>query len=88
MSVLRMILLISSSLLLPTFAPVANADDAFSEQVILVTVAKGLERQFIEDTYRLGAIPGVISVRIARPETRSISRERMMRIAPSASIWR
>jgi hypothetical protein len=47
-------------------APAAH-DDAFSQQVILVTVTQGLENDFVADTYKLGTIPGVVSVRIARP---------------------
>jgi hypothetical protein len=45
----------------------AGADDEFSQQVILVTVADGLDDAFIADTSKLGTIPGVVSLRIAKP---------------------
>jgi hypothetical protein len=44
-----------------------SADDAFSQQVILVTVAPGLNADFVVDTRKLAQIPGVVSLRIATP---------------------
>ena len=45
----------------------SSTDDAFSQQVILVTVAPGLNADFVTDTRKLAQIPGVVSLRIARP---------------------
>jgi hypothetical protein len=50
-----------------TTHPATKAGDEFSQQVILVTVAKGLEADFIADTQKLAQIPGVVSLRIAKP---------------------
>jgi hypothetical protein len=61
---LLLVILVSS---LATASDKPAADNAFSQQVILVTVAPGLERQFIADTHGLAAIPGVVSVRIGKP---------------------
>lgn len=56
-----------SATTMPAAIPAAAVDDAFSQQVILVTVADGLEADFIADTHELGEIPGVVSVRVAQP---------------------